>query len=64
MSRDLWVMGPMVLVVLVLLTTPANILIREVFEMKKAKLSDFMEYRKKDGSGLPRLENAGIDRNT
>lgn len=58
-SGDLRVMGPMVLVVLVLLTTPANILIREVFEMEKAKLSDFMEYRKNDSSGLPRLENAG-----
>lgn len=57
--RALWVAVPMVLAVLVLLTTPANILIREVFDLKKARLSDFMSPRKEDDSRLPRLENAG-----
>ena len=51
---------PLICAALVFLTTPSNILIREVFDLQKAPLEDFMiKVPKSEKDALPRLKDVG-----
>ena len=51
---------PLICSALVFLTTPSNILIREIFDLQKAPLGDFViKAPKSEKDNLPRLKDVG-----